>query len=224
MPPKPARTQMSRAQISRDGDTADRITTLLRDDIIRGAMPPGALLYQEELAARFQTSRMPVREGLKRLAQEGLVLLPANKTAQVAPLDPAAFSEVNEMRAVAEGLALRHAIPELSNRQIDRAEALQDQAEAAGLAQFAQLNRDFHMALLAPCGRPRLLAHIASLNDLSQRYFQIVATQLDYAAPSHAEHRDLLAACRARDVDTACALLDRHIMTANEQMLARQNA
>ena len=77
MPPKPAHAQFSRAQISRDGDTADRITTLLRDDIIRGAMPPGALLYQEELAARFQTSRMPVREGLKRLAQEGLVLLPA---------------------------------------------------------------------------------------------------------------------------------------------------
>ncbi len=205
-------------QKSREGDTADQITAVLREEIIRGELRPEAVLYQEELAARFEASRMPVRDSLKILEREGLVLLRANKSATVAPLDPDSFFEINEMRAVAEPLALRLAIPELSNRQIEKAIVIQDLAEQAGLRDFGRLNKEFHMTLMTPCNRPRLLAHIASLSDLSQRYFQVAAVELDYAENSHKEHRALVELCMARETDKACAHLAKHIHAASRAM------
>lgn len=203
----------------RDGATPETVAAKLRSEIIRGVLSPGEVLRQEELARRFQTSRMPVREGLKMLEHEGLVLLPVNRSARIAPLDPRNFQEINEMRAVAEPLALKHAIPELTDRQIALAAAIQDEAERSGVDDFPRLNKAFHAALLAPCGRPRLLAHIATLNDLSERYFHAAAVEMDYAGRSHREHRELLDACKKRDTDTACRLLEAHILRASELML-----
>ncbi|WP_341235507.1 GntR family transcriptional regulator [uncultured Sulfitobacter sp.] len=203
---------------TRDGETAEHIASVLRAEIIAGDREPGEVLYQEELADRFQTSRMPIRDSLKILEREGLVVVPANKSATVSPLDPASFVEINEMRAVAEPLALKIAMPELTNRQIDRAITIQDEAERSDIAVFAALNRDFHMALIQPCERPRLLAHIASLNDASQRYFHLTAVDLDYSTQSHDEHRALIAACMARNTEKACAILERHILSASEKM------
>lgn len=203
---------------TRDGDTAEQIAAVLRAEIVAGECAPGAVLYQEDLAERFQTSRMPIRDSLKILEREGLVVVPANKSAIVAPLDPASFMEINEMRSVAEPLALRNAIPELTNRQIERAVEIQTRAEQSDIADFASLNRDFHMVLMVPCGRPLLMTHIASLNDLSQRYFQIAATELDYAERSHEEHRALIDACMARDVTAACKILEHHILSASAEM------
>lgn len=205
-------------KIIRDGQTAEEIAAALRGEIIAGKHPPDTVLFQEELADRFQTSRMPIRDSLKILEREGLVLVPANRSALVAPLDVESFVEINEMRAVAEPLALRHALPELTNRQIEQAKAIQDEAEQSDIAEFASLNRAFHMTLLAPCARPRLLAHIASLNDLSQRYFHTVVVELAYSDRSHGEHRSLLAACADRDTTTACKILQDHIEAASRLM------
>lgn len=203
----------------RDGDTVDAVVSQLRGDIIRGTLAPGTLLRQEALARRFETSRMPIREGLKILEREGLVQQPVNRSARVSPLDPDSLQEINEMRAVAEPLALKHAIPEISDRQIGVAAAIQNEAEQSSIEEFPRLNAAFHAALLAQCGRPRLLAHIAALNDLSERYFHVAAVEMDYADRSHTEHRDLLAACRKRDTATACGVLERHISRASEFML-----
>jgi len=205
---------------TRTGATAAQIAEVLRGEIIGGALAPGAALRQEELARRFRTSRMPIRDSLRILGQEGLVDLPANRGARVAPLDAADFADISEMRALAEPLALKLAIPELTNRQLDRAAAIQDQAETEAGDRFGALNKAFHLALIEPCGRPRLLSHIAGLSDLTERYLHFAAKELNYAARSHAEHRALLDACRARDADRACRLLTAHITAASADLLA----
>ncbi|MEQ8818362.1 MAG: GntR family transcriptional regulator [Thalassobaculum sp.] len=203
----------------RSGDQVAALTAELRAQIISGELRPGEPLRQELLADRFATSRMPIREALRVLESEGLVVLVPHKGAAVAPLDPAELKEVYEMRVAAETLALRRTIPELSNAQIDRAERIQDRAEAAGMAGFGALNRLFHTTLYAPCGRPRLLAHIAGLIDVADRYLTFTAGALDYRDRSHREHRALLAACRRRDEATAVDLLGRHIAEAGETLL-----
>lgn len=207
------------AKHRRDGETADTIAAILRADIIRCVFRPGQTLRQEELAARFETSRMPIRDGLKILEHQGLVLLPTNRSAQVAPLDLKSFQEISEMRAVAETLALTHAIPELSNSQIFAAAKIQDEAELADIDAFPRLNKAFHTALLSPCNRPRLLHHIATLNDLSERFFHFAAVELNYADRSHKEHRELLIACEQRNVSAACRILGSHISNAGESLL-----
>ncbi len=206
-------------KIIRDGEAADVIAALLRAEIIKGVHAPGTLLRQEELAKRFKTSRMPIRDSLKILEREGLIVLPANRSAQVAPLDPKSFRDISEMRAVAEPLALKHAIPELTNRQIEVASVIQHEAEQAVSDQFSKLNKAFHAALLTPCERPRLLNHIATLNDLSERYFHVAVVEMSYADHSHKEHQDLIKACKQRDVETACRILEAHISSASERIL-----
>lgn len=205
--------------LTRNGGISEAIASNLRSEIIAGSLQPGAVLRQEVLAKRFKTSRMPIRESLKILEREGLVIQPANCSAYVAELDMKSFTEINEMRVIAEQLALKHAIPELNNRQIRIAEEIQEKAENAGIEHFAGLNKDFHAELLRPCGRPRLLAHIITLNELSERYFNTAARRLCYEECSHKEHRALLEACKKRDVELGCKILEAHITNASEQLL-----
>jgi DNA-binding GntR family transcriptional regulator len=204
----------------RSGEHAALIAEALRDQIISGALKAGEALRQERLASRFETSRMPVREALRILENEGFVVMAPNKGAVVAPLDAADMREIYEMRAVAEMLAMRLAIPEISNAQIMRAIEIQAQAEQSPIQDFGALNRKFHETLYSPCARPRLLAHINSLCDLADRYLRIAATSLGYTERSHREHRALLEAVEARDADRAARILNAHIMDAGEALHA----
>ena len=214
---EPGRSDTS-PERSRPGDEAARLAAALRERIVRGVLEPGARLRQERLAAAFETSRMPVREALRMLADEGLVELAPNRGAVVARLDPAAVIEIAEMRAAAETLALRVALPEMSDRVLDGAAAIQAEAERAGLDGFGALNGRFHLALYAPAPRPRLLAHIVELGRLADRYLVSAAVRLDYVERSHEEHRRLLEACRRRDADAASAILARHILDAGRAL------
>jgi DNA-binding GntR family transcriptional regulator len=208
----------ARPATKRAGDQANRIADILREEIVSGVLQAGAALRQEHLAELHQTSRMPVRDALRLLESEGLVQLSPNKGAIVSPLDPAELREVYEMRAALETLALRLAIPELTNSRIDQAAAIQDNAEASGLANFSSLNKSFHSTLYEPCGRPRLLAQIAALNDTGSRYLRLAAARLDYVERSHLEHRELLLACRQRDMARACDILEHHIEEAGNAL------
>lgn len=208
-------------KMKRDGESSAKLMELLRAEIISGIIAPGKSLRQEELAQRFSTSRMPVRECLKNLEREGLVEFIVNRGAQVTHLDPDSFQEICEMRVVSESLALKHSIPELTNRQIEAAEAIQGEAEKSGEKSFCELNKSFHMTLIAPCGRQRLLSHIVSLNGLSERYLRFAIVELDYTEHSHVEHRALLDACKARDTQTACKLLEKHIFEAGDKLLTK---
>lgn len=205
------------------GKQAVEIARALRDDIIAGAFEPNAQLRQERLAERFEVSRMPVREALRLLEAEGLVNFDPNKSARVAPVSGADLRELCEMRIAAETLALRIALPELTNAQIERAEAIQAELETAPLAEAGLLNAAFHRTLYAPSGRPRLLAHIDVLGNAADRYLRLAIAGLDYAETSNREHRVLLQACRARDSDTALACLEAHIEDAGAALAELMN-
>jgi len=195
------------------------IARALRDEIISGALPQGSELRQQQLAERFRVSRMPVREALHRLEAEGLILFNPNKSAKVAPLSAADLQEIYEMRIAAETLALRRALPELSNAQIDRAAGIQERLEAAPVSEFGALNDAFHRTLYRPCGMPRLLAHIEVLSSAADRYLRVIVASLDYAPKSHWEHHELLESCRKRDETATLSCLTRHIEEAGQALV-----
>ncbi len=185
---------------------------------MNGVFASGEVLRQERLAETYSSSRMPVRDALRILESQGLVILKPNRGAIVARLDPLEFREIYEMRSALEVLALRLAIPELTNRHLDEVEEIQSRAEASGLREFGHLNTLFHTKLYEPSARPRLLLQIATLNDLADRYLRVAAVQLDYQSRSHLEHRALLKACRRRDEKAALACLHKHIEAAGQSL------
>ncbi|MEP3246504.1 MAG: GntR family transcriptional regulator [Sneathiella sp.] len=202
------------AKEQKKGDRTELLVEALRTAIILGELEPGQALRQEELAQNYSSSRMPVREALRTLSGEGLVQLIPNRGAIVAPINADELQENTEMREVSELLALRLAVPHLSNAQIDEAAAIQDLIERSSIEKFGGLNKAFHAKLYEPCKRPRLLAHITSLHDIAERYMHYTLSRLDYTEASSDEHRMLLDACYQRDVEAAQAILSNHISKA----------
>lgn len=198
------------------GDQAKGVADVLRAEIVAGTIPPGARLGQDALARRFGLSRMPVREALLVLEAEGLVDLPPNRSAIVAALDVADMLDIFDMRIALETLAVRLAVPLLSNAAIDEARAVHDRLERADMRDYGHLNGAFHTALYAACGRARLMAQIRHLSGLADRYLRLALTAPDQRTTSDAEHRALLRCCLERDADAAAAIVERHVATARD--------
>src|SRR5688572_6464585 len=114
------------ARTRRFAATPDLIADSLRDEILRGVIEPGAPLRQEELAERFQVSRIPVRDALLRLESQGLVHVYPNRGAFVISLSADEVREIYDMRILLEGDLIERAVPRMTAedwRRIDAAHA-----------------------------------------------------------------------------------------------------
>lgn len=159
----------------------DQITASIRSAIIDGTLPPGEVLRQDELAARFGFSRMPIRDALRQLEAEGLVSIHPTKGAQVARLDAAELREIFGMRVILETGALRLSCANLDAPRLEEAarllDRMSDETEATSLS---DLNRAFHATLYEPCGNARLLLHIDLHLKEADRYVRILLSVMDY--------------------------------------------
>ncbi|MEQ9638673.1 MAG: GntR family transcriptional regulator [Alphaproteobacteria bacterium] len=200
---------------------ADRIAEAIAERIVRGDLDPDMPIRQDHVAAEFGASHVPVREAFRKLEAQGLVVAAPRRGVRVAPLDPASVIEVIEMRAALETLALRHAIPNLVDADLAAASrALVDGEVSDDIAVWEAANRRFHRALMAPCRMPRLLAAIDDFHRASARYLFATWQGLHWQPRSDAEHRAILDACRARNVEAATAATARHILAAGHALAA----
>ncbi len=210
--------------------TSQRIAAALREAILAGDIPPGEWLRQDEVAARFGASRLPVREALRILEAEGLAVLSPNRGARVPELS---LSEVNtyyRMRERLEPLTLVESLEHLTPEQVDRMEVIQEEIERnADVSTFLVLDREFHMTSYAACPSETLLAMTVRLWNATQHYrraFMLLAGN-DRAAVVNAEHRLLLDAIRRRDPEDAERFLTGHIrrtrvaLTSHPEVFAR---
>ncbi len=146
----------------------DQIAEKLWMRIVAGELPAGARLRQDEIAAEFGSSHVPVREAFRRLEADGLVVSEPRRGVRVAQSDRAQHFETLEMRAVLEGLALFHAATEYSPQDFS---AVSEADAACGRAttaeEWEEANRRFHVLLIAPCPLPALLRTVRRLQMMS---------------------------------------------------------
>jgi DNA-binding GntR family transcriptional regulator len=200
---------------------ADRIAAILREAIAAGALAAGTALRQDELAARFGFSRMPIRDALRLLEAEGIVSIHPTRGAFVAPMDATEIGEIFALRELLEREALRLAVPKLTNADLDRAGAILDRLDAEpDVGRWGALNRDFHLALYRPCGNARLIELIEAQHRAADRYVRVLLASLDYRTRSQHEHRKLLAACRKRSAEKGLSWLSRHLGDGCEKLIA----
>ena len=179
-------------------NATDHVLDAVRTAILTGDLAAGETLRQEELAERLGVSRMPVREAIKRLHAEGLVEVLPSRRVRVAALSRDEIEDIYDMRAALEPLAVRLAVPRLTRAQLrDAAHALEAAADEEDAETFGVRNAAFHLSLMSACERPRLLAEIASLLDLSDRY-QRAALRAGRAQRARARRARRAAGRRAR--------------------------
>src|ERR1700722_18621894 len=193
---------------------ATRIAETIAERIIAGTLQPDMRLRQDHVAREFNSSHVPVREAFRQLEAQHLVVALPRRGVRVAPLDATAIREISEMRAALEVVALRHAAPKLTQVHLAQIEiALIEGDNAETLQEFEAANRPFHQALVAPCGMPRLLASLDGLQRANSRLVFAMARSAGWRPRSNQDHRLILGALRARDIEQASGLLARHIQT-----------
>jgi DNA-binding GntR family transcriptional regulator len=175
----------------------ERVYQAIRERILRGTYGPGYRVVIDALAEEFDVSALPVREAIRRLEAEGLVIYRPNAGAQVAPADPAQFEEEMTVLAILEGYATALAAPMLGPEQIaeltdinDQMVEAMDRLDALG---FGRLNQEFHALIYAHCPNTSL---VAMLRDVARRLEAIrrtVFVQIPYrGSASVTEHRALI--------------------------------
>lgn len=190
---------------------AVRISRVLAERIIAGTIAAGEKLRQDHIAEEFAASHVPVREAFRLLEAQGLVVSEPRRGVRVASFSLDEVKEVAEMRAALEVLALRHAAPHLTRAILDAAEAANHAGDkAADVHVWDEANRTFHRLILAPCGMPRLLKTIDDLQMASARML-FSGWRAEWEAPTDRDHRAILLALRAGDVEQAAAVLGRHV-------------
>jgi DNA-binding GntR family transcriptional regulator len=201
---------------------ADEVYGKLRADILAGRRRPGSRLPFAELCERYRASASVVREGLSRLAEEGLVVAAPQRGFRVVPLSADDLRNLTELRLLNEALALRSAIAEgdatwesdvvEAHERLERTpQFLADDPDRMDEA-WVDAHNAFHAALLHGCRNQRLLSIALSLRDASvlyQRWTRAVGH--DRQRDAAREHRELLEAALARDPDRAVAVLAAHI-------------
>lgn len=198
----------------------------IREAIQTGRYAPGQRLVADDLAQELGTSRMPVREALRRLEVAGLVSITPHRGAVVSELSAKEIVEVYHIRAVLEGLAARLAAPHLGPADFERLNALIDGMAAAAatanpdMKEMLRSNRDFHLTIWQAAQAPRLHELLENLYDASHRFRNISIALPGRLTQIAEEHRRILQALAAGDTAAAERFANDHHENTAQRLLA----
>jgi DNA-binding GntR family transcriptional regulator len=190
------------------------VTEELRNAILDGRLKPGTPIRQETVAREFGTSRIPVREALRQLENEGLVTIVPHSGARVATLDFEECLEIYKIRERIEPLAFAESVGRLRGEQLEMLDLLAGEIEASVNDEKAwiDIDRRFHLGCYAGAP-PRLARMIVGFWDATQKYRRILTQTLmpeDYDA-YHREHRLMVTALAQGNGSAGEALVRMHL-------------
>lgn len=188
----------------------------LREAILKGEIAGGERLVHEDLAGRFGTSRIPVRDALKRLMADGLVDVDERGIYRVSRCGIEDVEEIYALRLLLESHAVALAVPQLRADELAKLERLQESMEQAADAgdseAYVQLNQAFHRQLYESANQPRLTRIIHGLwQGLPPLTPMTLENRLQQ---SNQEHRAIIKALRQRDAEGAVQAMRKHIAAA----------
>jgi DNA-binding GntR family transcriptional regulator len=193
----------------------EQVRDRLREDILAGRLEPGTELSEVALARDFGTSRGPLREALGRLASEGLVNITPRRGAVVTQLSRQEFIDAYQVREALETLAVRLAVPLMSDAEVahlrELCELMAKAAREDGVRLFFDTNNSFHEALVRGSRNQKLHEVHRVLVGQMAPYLPRSLELRGNLRQSVAEHEAILAAIDARDADRAAELLAEHI-------------
>lgn len=199
----------------------EQITTELRRRILNGQLAEGTTLRQERLATELGVSRIPLREAIRHLESEGLVVSELHKGAVVSSLSPGELEELFGIRMQLETWLFEAAIPRMTQADFDQAEALIEEASKTGdVSNWGDLNWRFHEALYRASGSRIALKLLRSVHDNAARYVNLQLIVAQDVERELSDHHAMLAYARLRDVERGVDMLRRHIARVSRNLMA----
>jgi DNA-binding GntR family transcriptional regulator len=193
---------------------SDRVFEIVREEIVSGKLGSDGAIRQDALAAKLGVSKIPLREALARLEQEGLLTNHANRGYFVQPMSNEQAEEIFELRLFIEPPAAARGAERASDEERATAKGAferLDRAARRNLPEVAMRNRDFHTALVRPSGRVLTTQLIERLTIMAERYVTAHLQPTGRDARANLEHAQLIEAWLARDGVRTEQLLRGHI-------------
>ena len=217
---------VARAQVAEPAQipSSERVYRALRDQILTGALAPRTRLVELQVAHQFAVSRTPVREALKRLIAEGLVVGDPLRGMVVRDVDPAEVDDIYIIREVLDGLAARLAATHATPTDLIRLHLLMElMAESAAAHRWeavVQINVKFHEVLYSAAGNDRLALIGRSLQDAVRRYSPRALSDPERVAAVLKEHAAIVRAIEAHDLAAAELSARSHLAAARQNFTA----
>jgi DNA-binding GntR family transcriptional regulator len=209
--------------IEQEKQPAQALYRQIKQDIRENKLPISVALKQEQLSQRYGVSRIPIRDVLQKLKNEGWLVQSGKRGVMVHPLSAVEAEDLCMMRMYLEPLILGHALPKLNNQTLGQAADILEQLDSSpnlSIQEHGELNWQFHACLYQAANRPTLFNTIANLHQLCSRYIGFHSLELDYVNTSQQEHYQLLDAIKAKRENRAKQLLKQHISEAGEILIS----
>ena len=201
----------------------DVVFQTLRQAILRGELKPGERLMEIHLAQRLGVSRTPVREAIRKLELEGLVLMIPRKGAIVAEITVSDLEDVLEVRMALEELAVKHACRRVTGEQLAGIRSLAEEFKRTlsgdDVAACAQADMKFHDAIYEATGNSRLVQILNNLREQMYRYRMEYLKDRQSHQNLIEEHDGILRALENRDEELAIRMTARHIECQKEYII-----
>jgi DNA-binding GntR family transcriptional regulator len=202
----------------------DSVYLKLREEIVTAKLPPGYVLREAELAARFGVSKTPLREAFVRLEQDGFVQIAPYRSAVVGGYSRQDLREIYEVRELLEGLCAREAAVSIATEDLaalnrivrDSAAAL----EAGDAERLAALLDEFDVLLYAQSKNSRITAMLNNIRDHVTRIGRLTVAIPGRMGTSVREHEGIYEAIVQRDGLRAETLMRQHILSVMADQLA----
>lgn len=193
----------------------DVVFQTLRQAILRGELEPGERLMEIHLANRLGVSRTPIREAIRKLELEGLVLMIPRRGAEVAEITEKNLRDVLEVRCALEELAVQLACDRIDEDGIqnlrEAAERFREVLDSDDITKIAEADVEFHDVIFAATDNRRLIQLLNNLREQMYRYRIEYLKKKECYPQLLDEHKAIIEAIAGRDKDMATRITGQHI-------------
>ena len=193
----------------------DVVFNTLRKAILRGELKPGERLMEIQLANKLGVSRTPIREEIRKLELEGLVLMIPRKGAEVAQITEKNMQDVLEVRKALEELSVQLACERITPEQVEEmkmaAEDFRKVLKSGDVTKIAEADVKFHDIIFAATNNQRLITLLNNLREQMYRFRVEYLKQKECYPQLLEEHDKLIALISGGEVEEACELMGCHI-------------
>ncbi len=201
----------------------DVVFNTLREAILKGDLQPGERLMEITLANKLGVSRTPVREAIRKLELEGLVIMIPRKGAQVAKITESDLNDVLEVRLGLEGLVMQFACERINEEQLEKIRASMEEFKTRihdeDITRLAEADVKFHELIYESTNNKRLIQIINNLREQIYRY------RIEYLKDQTSrellveEHREIYEAIKNRDFVSAYESMKNHITNQQKTII-----
>ncbi len=203
------------ASFQRPQTVAEEVYRHLRRELLSGELEPGQWLREQELAESLAVSRTPVREAVRQLAQEGLLVIEANRGVRVRGLSLSEAIATYEVRAQLESMAARLAagtVGDAARSELQQQLRNMNAVEADDFAEHIRADEEFHALVARLSGNPVLEEIIQRLGERVMRV-KILTRDVNTSAIARAQHAGIVAAITEGEPERAAQAMSEHIRT-----------